>query len=239
MWCVPTLDTAYKERMLDVLDLYEQAHDPLLPVVCLDEKSVELHDERHRPIKSRSGVRRDHEYIRRGTANIFMLTEPKGGKHYVRVSPRRTRKEFAHCLKWLARHYPKAITIHLVMDNLNTHNEKSLMETFGTEDGRRLWRASLCTTPLSTPAGSIKPRSPSVSCNGVASAETVSQLPQSYANASSRFGRNAETKLGLSIGASQRRKPNSGLELLRRSTSLELSTFWWTASCPLVIGGGG
>ena len=139
MWCVPTLDTAYKERMLDVLDLYEQAHDPLLPVVCLDEKSVELHDERYRPIRRRSGTRRDHEYVRKGTANIFMLTEPKGGKHYVRVSPRRTRKEFAHCLKWLARHYPKAITIHLVMDNLNTHNEKSLMETFGTEDGRRLW----------------------------------------------------------------------------------------------------
>ena len=125
--------------MFDVLELYEQAYDPLLPVVCLDEKSVELHDERYGPIKSHSGTRRDHEYIRRGTANIFMLTEPKGAKHYVRVTPRRTRKEFAQCLKWLARRYPKALTIHLVMDNLNTHTETSLIETYGAKEGRRLW----------------------------------------------------------------------------------------------------
>ena len=139
MWCVPTLDDTFKERMFDVLGLYEKPYDPQLPVVCLDEKSVELHDERHQPFRSRSGVRRDHEYVRRGTANIFMLTEPKGGRHYVRVSARRTRKEFAECLKWLSRRYPNAITIHLVMDNLNTHNEKSLTETFGEQEGRRLW----------------------------------------------------------------------------------------------------
>ncbi len=139
MWCVPTLDEAYKERMFDVLGLYERDYDPKLPVVCLDEKSLELHDERYEPIHGRSGVCRDHEYIRRGTANIFMLTEPKGGKHYVRVSSRRTRKEFAQCLKWLERRYPDAITIHLVMDNLNTHNEKSLTQTFGLKEGRRLW----------------------------------------------------------------------------------------------------
>lgn len=125
--------------MFEVLDLYEQEFDPALPVVCLDEKSLELHDERFEPIRSRSGTRRDHEYIRRGTANIFMLTEPKGGRHYVRVSPRRTRTEFAQCLKWLARRYPDAITIHLVMDNLNTHSEKSLIQTFGAIEGRRLW----------------------------------------------------------------------------------------------------
>lgn len=148
MWCVPTMDEAFKARMFDVLDLYEQEYDPLLPVVCLDEKSVELHDERYQPIKSRSGTRRDHEYIRRGTANIFMLTEPKGGKHYVRVTPQRTRKEFAQCLKWLSRRYPDALTIHLVMDNLNTHTEKSLVETFGTQEGRRIWaRFTVHNTP--------------------------------------------------------------------------------------------
>jgi len=134
--------------MMQVLDLYERDYDPRLPVVCLDEKSVELHDERHLPLKSRSGVRRDHEYVRQGTANLFMLTEPKGGKHYVRVSARRTRKEFAQCLQWLARRYRDAITIYLVMDNLNTHNEQSLIETFGAKDGRRLWaRFTVCYTP--------------------------------------------------------------------------------------------
>jgi transposase len=125
--------------MYDVLDLYELPYDPLLPVVCLDEKSVELHDDKRPPIRRRSGIRRDHEYVRRGTANIFMVTEPKGGRHYVRVTQRRTREDFARCLKWLSAQYPDALTIHLVMDNLNTHTEKSLVETFGPVEGCRLW----------------------------------------------------------------------------------------------------
>ena len=135
--------------MFDVLDLYEQDYDPLLPVVCLDEKIVELHDERRPPIRSRSGVRRDHEYIRKGTANLFVVTEPKGGRHYVQITKRRTRKDFAHCLKWLSRKYQDAVTIHLVMDNLNTHNEKSLVETLGKREGRRLWsRFTVHYTPV-------------------------------------------------------------------------------------------
>lgn len=139
MWCIPTIDDEYTARMHDILDLYERSHDPKLPVVCLDEKSLELHGEKHRPIRTRSAVLRDHEYIRHGTANIFMITEPKGGRHYVRLTTQRTRKDFAHCLKWLASRYPDAVTIHLVMDNLNTHTEKSLIETYGQTHGRRLW----------------------------------------------------------------------------------------------------
>lgn len=139
MWCVPVLDEQYKTRMYDLLDLYERPYDPRLPVVCIDEKSVELHEEKRAPIRRRSGLRRDHEYIRRGTANVFMMTEPKGGRHYVRVTQRRTRADFAQCLRWLAKRYQNAVTIHLVMDNLNTHSEKSLIETFGVEKGRQLW----------------------------------------------------------------------------------------------------
>jgi len=133
---------------MDVLETYERPYDEEIPVVCLDEKSLELHDERHTPIRSRRGTKRDHEYVRKGTANLFMMTEPKGGKHYVRVTERRTRRDFAQCLKWLAQKYPKAVTIHLVMDNLNTHNEKSLVETYGLVEGRRLWaRFSVHYTP--------------------------------------------------------------------------------------------
>lgn len=112
MWCIPTLHDEFRARMFDLLDLYEKPHDALLPIVCLDEKTVELHDERSAPIRSKSGTRRDYEYIRKRTGNLFVLTEPKGGKHYVRVTKRRTRKDFAHCLKWLSRRYPDAVTIH-------------------------------------------------------------------------------------------------------------------------------
>jgi transposase len=35
--------------------------------------------------------------------------------------------------------YPDAKTIHLVMDNLNTHHRKSLTDTFGEEVGSEIW----------------------------------------------------------------------------------------------------
>ncbi len=120
MWCVPALDEQYIERMNRVLELYEKPIHPALPVVCLDEKSVELHEASRLNYRTSQGVLlRDHEYIRKGTANLFVMTEPKAGKHFVRVSRRRTRKEFAKTLKYLSERYPEATTIYLVMDNLN------------------------------------------------------------------------------------------------------------------------
>jgi hypothetical protein len=78
-----------------------------------------------------------------------MVTEPKGGRHYVRVTQRRTKADFAYCLKWLERKYPRAIKIQLVMDNLNTHNESSLIQTLGEQEGRRLWaRFTVHLTPI-------------------------------------------------------------------------------------------
>ena len=125
--------------MTEVLDLYEQPYDPLLPVVCFDEKCVDLHGETRKPLLKKGCKLVDYEYVRHGTANIFMMTEPKGGKHLARVTDRRTREDFAKCLKWLEGQYKDAVTIHLVMDNLNTHNKKSLTQTFGVREGRRLW----------------------------------------------------------------------------------------------------
>lgn len=139
MWCIPEITAEYKRRMKEVLDLYEKPYDPLLPVVCLDEKSVELHGEKRKPLLRKGCKLVDCEYTRHGTANIFMMTEPKGGRHIVRVTEQRTRLDFAECLKWLEKKYSKAVTIHLVMDNLNTHNEKSLTKRFGDKEGRRLW----------------------------------------------------------------------------------------------------
>ena len=43
-------------------------------------------------------------------------------------------------MKKIAAAYPAAETIHVVMDNLNTHCEKSLTDAFGALEGRRLWQ---------------------------------------------------------------------------------------------------
>ncbi|MFU8797682.1 MAG: IS630 family transposase, partial [Gammaproteobacteria bacterium] len=41
-WCVPDLDDEFIERMEDVLAVYEDEHTHLRPLVCVDEKPIQL-----------------------------------------------------------------------------------------------------------------------------------------------------------------------------------------------------
>jgi hypothetical protein len=142
MWCVPKLDDEYIERMEDVLDLLARPLNIREPVVALDERPVQLLDSvrEGRPASPGKLARRDYEYVRRGTANIFCIVEMLAGKHLTHATKNRKRDRFARAIKRIADAYPRAACIHLVLDNLNTHSEKSLVETFGELEGRRLWR---------------------------------------------------------------------------------------------------
>jgi hypothetical protein len=141
MWCVPELDDEYITKMEDVLETYEKPYDPEEPVVCLDEKPVTLHAEVRPASAAEPGreARRDSEYERCGTANVFCAVEPKAGRHFTFVTPNRSAFEFAGVVCELALQYPKAKTIHLVMDNLNIHRRKSLTDAFGAEMGGEVW----------------------------------------------------------------------------------------------------
>jgi hypothetical protein len=82
MWCIPELTQEYAERMEDVLNLYEKPLDPMEPVVCLDAKPVQLlEDARKSIVADKPGAifKRDYEYVRGGTANVFCGVEPKAG----------------------------------------------------------------------------------------------------------------------------------------------------------------
>lgn len=127
--------------MEDVLDLYERPHDPQEPVVCLDERAVQLHGEKRpgSPAKPGEPARYDYEYVRRGTANIFCAVEPLAGKHITRVTKNRSGAELVKTLRLLARRYRGARTIHLVMDNLNTHSLATVIKHCGERRGRALW----------------------------------------------------------------------------------------------------
>ena len=142
MWCVADLDPEYIARMEDVLALYEKPYDAREPVVCLDEKPVALHADVRPPQPARPGhvAKRDNEYLRCGTANIFAVVEPKAGRHLTRATPNRTAGQFALAIRDLVAAYPAAQTIHLVMDNLNIHCCKSLTDHLGRRAGRALWR---------------------------------------------------------------------------------------------------
>jgi hypothetical protein len=96
MWCVAKLDEEYIARMEDVLGLYERPLSTTEPVVCIDEKPVVLHEDTRTPIPMLPGrvARRDYEYKRCGTANVFCGVEPKAGRHFTKVTPTRCSYQF-------------------------------------------------------------------------------------------------------------------------------------------------
>ena len=141
MWCVADLDAEYLRKMEDVLAVYEKPYKASEPVVCIDEKPVSLHADLRPSIPMRPGkvAKRDNEYKRCGTANVFCAVEPRAGKHFTFATPNRSAAELAPVLGQIIRSYPFARTIHLVMDNLNIHGRKTLTDYFGEEWGRYLW----------------------------------------------------------------------------------------------------
>ena len=129
--------------MEDVLDLYAQPYDPTQPQVCFDERPVQLLGDTYAPLpmQKRRARRYDYEYEREGTANLFMMVQPLAGWRMVKTTQRRTKLDFAACMKDLVDvHFPEADVIRVVLDNLNTHNPSSLYEAFAPEEARRVLR---------------------------------------------------------------------------------------------------
>jgi DDE superfamily endonuclease len=141
-WCIPPkANAAFVWQMEDVLAVYQRPYDPRFPQVCMDEASKQLLDQVATPLPLAPGqpLREDYEYVRGGTANLFILCEPLRGWRHLTVTARRTRVDWAECVKELVDiHYPDAEKIVLVMDNLNTHTPASLYEAFPPAEARRI-----------------------------------------------------------------------------------------------------
>ena len=141
-WCIPPQASAeFVCKMEDVLDVYQRPYDAKLPQVCLDEASKQLIGQTRHSVPLAPGrvALEDYEYVRNGTANLFMVFEPLVGKRHVKVTEHRTRKDWAWCVQELVDDwYPQAEKIVLVMDNLNTHGLPSLYEAFEPAVAKRL-----------------------------------------------------------------------------------------------------
>ena len=141
-WVIPPEHNAdFVCGMEDVLEVYRRPYDPERPQVCFDEASKQLVKETREPIPTAPGrpATSDYEYERNGTANLFLMFEPLGGRRHVIVTERRTAVDYALAIRELVDvHYPQAKTIVLVQDNLNTHKLSSLYEAFPPEEARRL-----------------------------------------------------------------------------------------------------
>lgn len=123
------------------MDVYKRPYDTRRPNVCLDETSKQLIGETRTPVPACPGqaARYDYEYKRNGVANLFMIFEPLIGKRHVKVTQRRTKIDWAYCVREIVDQvYPDAEQIVLVMDNLNTHNKSSLYEAFEPAEAKRI-----------------------------------------------------------------------------------------------------
>ncbi len=142
MWCIPPKQSGeFVAAMEDVLSVYKRRYNPRRPVVCFDETSKQLVAETRQPIPVEPGRPRriDYEYRRCGTVNLFMMFEPLACWRHVKVTDRRTKVDFAHCVQELVDEwYPEASKIVLVLDNLNTHTIGSLYETFSPAEAFRI-----------------------------------------------------------------------------------------------------
>ena len=143
MWCIPTVDAEFVERMEDVLELYAEEPDPLRPTICFDEKPYQLIGETRTPIPATPGQPRrvDYEYRRNGVANIFMMVGAALPWRHAKVTAQRTNIDFAECMRDLVDiHFPHAERVRVVMDNLSTHRAKNLYEAFPAAEARRILR---------------------------------------------------------------------------------------------------
>lgn len=148
-WCTPKeRDAEFVMHMEDILGIYKQEYNPLKPVICMDEKPVQLLDEIRERVAAKplcinpdTGLPKhgrlekiDSEYVRCGTASIFMFTEPLGGWRHTEALKSRKKEDFALMMRKVSEtYYPDVDKITLIADNLNTHNKGAFYETFPPE----------------------------------------------------------------------------------------------------------
>jgi transposase len=141
MWCIPKVDAEFVARMEDVLALYAEPPDERRPVVCFDETPRQLIGEERVPVRAEPGKRRrfDYEYVRNGTANVFMFADVNRPWRHAKVTDQRTCLDFAECMRDLVDvHYPDAERIRVVLDNLSAHSASALYQRFAPAEARRI-----------------------------------------------------------------------------------------------------
>lgn len=143
MWCIGALTEEYRSRMYTLLELYARPMSREEPVICIDEKSLQLvsHSRAPLPMASHSPEKVDYEYVRNGTTNLFVAVEPKAGQRTVAVTERRGKADFVAFVGDLLTHtYAKARRVHLVLDNLNIHFRKCFDDVLGKRAATELLR---------------------------------------------------------------------------------------------------
>lgn len=139
-WCIGEMNAIFIARMEDILDLYAMAYNRKYPVICYDERPCFLIGEKVEGLEMKAGqpLKKHYAYSKNGSCSILATIEPKTGNRIVDVFTRRRKVEFAKHFQKVAKAFPEAEKIIVVLDNLNTHNASSFYETFSAAEARRL-----------------------------------------------------------------------------------------------------
>jgi transposase len=115
-------DPDFAAKVKQVCQLYVNPPSNAV-VVCIDEKPMQALRRRHASRVGPGGVvRREFEYVRRGTRCLLAAFDVRTGHVIARVVPRRTGKAIVSFLDTVAAHY-RGKQIHVVWDNLNVHKD--------------------------------------------------------------------------------------------------------------------
>lgn len=134
-WCIRKITARFLARLEIILRLYCLPYNKDYPVICFDERPCFLIGDTIEPLDMAPGqvAKENYAYSKHGSCCILAAIEPKTGKRLAHVRERRTKKEFALFMMALAKTYPEAVKIKVVLDNLNTHGYHSFYEEFDAE----------------------------------------------------------------------------------------------------------
>jgi hypothetical protein len=123
---------------------YHRPFDARRPLIGVDETSKPWIGEGVQPLPAAPGQPERFDYVRNGTAHLFMRFAPllryrREGGRAVRVTERRTAQDFAEVVRWRVEDlYRDAEQGVRVADNLNTHTPAALYTVFAPEQARRI-----------------------------------------------------------------------------------------------------
>ena len=123
-----------------ILRLYLLAYNPDFPIVCFDERPCFLIGDTVDGLQMKPGqaAKQNYAYSKHGSCCVLAAIEPKTGKRLAHIRRRRTKREFTKFMQHLAKLYPNAKKIIVILDNLNTHNFSSFYKYLPAQQAANL-----------------------------------------------------------------------------------------------------
>ena len=139
-WCISKITSEFLARMELILRLYMLPYNAEFPIVCFDERPCFLIGNTVEGLQMQSGkvAKENYAYSKHGSCCVLAGIEPKTGKRLAHIRKRRTQKEFTLFMKHLAKLYPDAKKIVVVLDNLNTHKFGSFYKHLPADEASKL-----------------------------------------------------------------------------------------------------